>query len=85
MHKKIFFKKNLTATALLLDDLRIVFFCSFSSSSNTSSSSSPISSSADELVAFVEGLDIGADAKARLVALTPATYTGLADRLVDEV
>ena len=38
-----------------------------------------------ELVAFVEGLDIGADAKARLVALTPATYTGLADRLVDEV
>ena len=38
-----------------------------------------------ELVAFVEGLDIGDDAKARLVALTPATYTGIADRLVDEL
>ena len=38
-----------------------------------------------ELAEFVEGLDIGADAKARLVALTPATYTGLADRLVDEL
>jgi len=36
-----------------------------------------------ELVAFVEGLDIGAEAKARLVALTPAGYAGLADELVD--
>ena len=36
-----------------------------------------------ELIAFVEGLDIGAAAKARLVALTPATYTGLASTLVD--
>jgi adenylosuccinate lyase len=36
-----------------------------------------------ELVAFVEGLDIGTEAKARLVALTPAGYAGLADRLVD--
>jgi adenylosuccinate lyase len=36
-----------------------------------------------ELRAFVEGLDIGADAKKRLLALTPATYVGLADRLVD--
>ncbi|RFA17474.1 adenylosuccinate lyase [Subtercola boreus] len=36
-----------------------------------------------ELVAFVSGLDIGAEAKARLVALTPATYTGLASELVD--
>jgi adenylosuccinate lyase len=35
-----------------------------------------------ELVAFVEGLDIGDEAKARLVALTPATYTGLAAELV---
>ncbi|GAA4685603.1 adenylosuccinate lyase [Frondihabitans cladoniiphilus] len=35
-----------------------------------------------ELVAFVEGLDIGAEAKARLVELTPATYTGLAADLV---
>lgn len=38
---------------------------------------------AAELHAFVEGLDIGADAKARLIALTPATYIGLADELVD--
>ncbi|MGO8608636.1 adenylosuccinate lyase, partial [Rhizobium johnstonii] len=38
-----------------------------------------------ELVEFVQGLDIGDDAKARLVALTPATYTGLADQLVDEL
>ncbi|GHF21568.1 adenylosuccinate lyase [Pseudolysinimonas yzui] len=37
----------------------------------------------DDLRAFVEGLDIGADAKARLLALTPAGYTGLADDLVD--
>lgn len=35
-----------------------------------------------ELVAFVEALDIGAEAKARLVALTPAGYTGLAGELV---
>ena len=38
-----------------------------------------------ELVEFVDGLDIGAEAKARLIALTPATYTGIADRLVDEL
>ena len=38
-----------------------------------------------ELVAFVEGLDIGADAKARLVALTPAGYTGIASQLVDRL
>ena len=36
-----------------------------------------------ELVAFVNGLDIGAEAKARLVALTPADYVGLASELVD--
>jgi adenylosuccinate lyase len=35
-----------------------------------------------ELVAFVEGLDIGDEAKARLVALTPPTYVGLAPALV---
>ncbi len=35
-----------------------------------------------ELVEFVEALDIGADAKARLVALTPAGYAGLAEHLV---
>jgi adenylosuccinate lyase len=38
-----------------------------------------------ELVQFVEGLDIGAEAKARLVALTPAAYTGLASALVDHI
>ena len=37
----------------------------------------------DEFVAFVDGLDIGDDAKARLRALTPATYTGLASELVE--
>jgi adenylosuccinate lyase len=37
----------------------------------------------DELVAFVDGLDIGDQAKARLRELTPATYTGLAADLVD--
>ncbi|MET0991808.1 MAG: adenylosuccinate lyase [Lacisediminihabitans sp.] len=36
-----------------------------------------------ELRAFVEGLDIGADAKARLIALSPETYVGLASPLVD--
>jgi adenylosuccinate lyase len=36
-----------------------------------------------DLVAFVDGLDIGADAKARLKALTPAGYAGLASELVD--
>ncbi|ONI60978.1 MULTISPECIES: adenylosuccinate lyase [Microbacteriaceae] len=39
----------------------------------------------DDLVAFVEKLDIGDAAKARLVALTPATYVGLADELVDRL
>jgi adenylosuccinate lyase len=38
---------------------------------------------AAELRAFVDGLDIGAEAKARLLALTPATYVGVADALVD--
>lgn len=38
-----------------------------------------------ELVEFIDGLDIGADAKARLRVLTPQTYTGLASRLVDHV
>ena len=36
-----------------------------------------------ELAAFVNGLDIGADAKARLLALTPARYMGLASDLVE--
>ncbi|MBX3094628.1 MAG: adenylosuccinate lyase [Cryobacterium sp.] len=38
-----------------------------------------------ELAEFITGLDIGADAKERLLALTPATYTGLASALVDEL
>jgi adenylosuccinate lyase len=38
-----------------------------------------------ELVEFIDGLDIGEAAKARLRTLTPATYTGLASELVDFV
>ncbi|MEO8261373.1 MAG: adenylosuccinate lyase [Pseudolysinimonas sp.] len=37
----------------------------------------------DELRAFVDALDIGDAAKSRLRALTPATYIGAADALVD--
>ncbi len=37
----------------------------------------------DDLVAFVSGLDIGDEAKQRLLALTPAGYVGLSDVLVD--
>ena len=40
---------------------------------------------AAELAEFVQGLEIGEAARARLLALTPATYTGLADALVDEL
>ncbi len=36
-----------------------------------------------EIVAFIDGLDIGDDAKAALRQLTPATYAGLASGLVD--
>ena len=36
-----------------------------------------------ELVAFIDGLDIGANAKKRLRELTPNTYVGLASELVD--
>ncbi|MCA1306844.1 adenylosuccinate lyase [Microbacterium esteraromaticum] len=36
---------------------------------------------ATELASFVESLEIGDAAKQRLLALTPATYTGLAERL----
>jgi len=35
----------------------------------------------DDLAAFIKGLDIGRDAKARLLALTPATYIGIAEKL----
>jgi adenylosuccinate lyase len=40
---------------------------------------------APELAEFVRGLDIGDAAKERLLALTPATYDGLASQLVDEL
>src|SRR5688572_2837360 len=40
---------------------------------------------APELAEFVRGLDIGDAARQRLLALTPATYTGLASKLVDEL
>lgn len=40
---------------------------------------------ASELAEFVRGLDIGDAAKERLLALTPATYTGLAAAVVDEL
>jgi len=36
---------------------------------------------AADLASFVEGLEIGDAAKQRLLALTPATYTGLAEQL----
>ncbi|MEB4614867.1 adenylosuccinate lyase [Leucobacter sp. M11] len=38
-----------------------------------------------ELIEFVEALEIGDAAKARLLALTPATYIGLAPELLDRV
>ncbi|TFC78702.1 adenylosuccinate lyase [Cryobacterium cheniae] len=37
----------------------------------------------DDLVAFVTGLEIGDAAKARLLELTPGSYVGLADPLLD--
>ncbi|MDD7960791.1 adenylosuccinate lyase [Microbacterium thalli] len=40
---------------------------------------------APELAEFVRGLDIGDAAKERLLALTPATYAGLADDLVSRL
>ena len=40
---------------------------------------------AAELADFVRGLDIGDAAKERLLALTPASYTGLASDLVSEI
>jgi len=38
-----------------------------------------------DLVAFVSALEIGDEAKARLLTLTPAGYVGLADALVDRL
>jgi adenylosuccinate lyase len=40
---------------------------------------------ADALVAFIDGLDIPEDARARLTALTPARYTGLAAELAARI
>lgn len=37
----------------------------------------------DDLIAFVSGLEIGDEAKARLLELTPGTYAGHASKLVD--
>jgi adenylosuccinate lyase len=39
--------------------------------------------SPESLTKFIEGLDISAEAKRALTALSPASYTGLADSLVD--
>ncbi|MCD2440902.1 adenylosuccinate lyase [Agromyces sp. SYSU K20354] len=38
-----------------------------------------------ELAEFVNGLEIGDEAKQRLLALTPGTYTGIASQLVDRL
>ncbi|MFB9308114.1 adenylosuccinate lyase [Agromyces hippuratus] len=40
---------------------------------------------ADELAEFVNGLEIGDEAKQRLLALTPQSYTGIASELVDRL
>ena len=39
----------------------------------------------ESMRAFIQGLALPADAKARLLALTPATYTGLAARLAGQI
>ncbi len=39
----------------------------------------------DSMRAFVEGLDLPADAKQRLLDMTPASYIGLADRLARDI
>lgn len=38
-----------------------------------------------DLISFVEGLNIGSEAKSRLLALKPHTYTGIADELINEL
>ncbi|MFY2765087.1 adenylosuccinate lyase [Arenimonas sp. MALMAid1274] len=40
---------------------------------------------AESMRAFIQGLDLPADAKTRLLALTPANYTGLAEFLAKDV
>jgi adenylosuccinate lyase len=37
-----------------------------------------------DLAAFIDGLDIRPELKAKLLALTPETYTGLASQLAQE-
>ena len=39
----------------------------------------------DSMRAFVEGLDLPADAKQRLLDMTPGSYIGLADRLARDI
>lgn len=39
----------------------------------------------DDLIAFVSSLEIGNEAKARLLELTPGTYAGLASELVNNI
>lgn len=41
--------------------------------------------SRQDLCSFVQGLDLPADAKARLLALTPDTYLGYAENLANEI
>ena len=40
---------------------------------------------ADSMRAFIDGLDLPADARQRLLELTPGRYTGLAQRLAQEI
>ncbi|WP_018131131.1 adenylosuccinate lyase [Effusibacillus pohliae] len=40
---------------------------------------------ADVMRSFIEGLELPADDKARLLAMTPATYTGLASKLLRHI
>ncbi|PJK11066.1 adenylosuccinate lyase [Lysobacteraceae bacterium NML08-0793] len=41
--------------------------------------------SAETLKVFIENLDLPADAKSRLLAMTPASYTGLAEKLAKDI
>ena len=41
--------------------------------------------SAEIMRQFIDGLDIPDGDKQRLLAMTPASYTGIADRLVDAI
>ena len=48
----------------------------------TCASAPSLAVSEDDVASFVMGLDLPAEAEARLLKLTPATYTGLAAELV---